>query len=495
MNDGTDFTLFPTVRQGYRPDSEFSADGSVSGSGTAEVTLSVEGEGPAGTTTEEVAMELDVYGPGEVTAIDTDQIVRMEPEPATTEFPPNHFPIVEFDSPQLPWLFSPERADDRGRNRPWLCLVVVPREASGIEPPGTGALPVLETPVAELPDPGETWAWAHAQLVGGADYEAEFSGSSTRTVSRLVCPRNLTPKTAYRACIVPTFEPGRRAGLGLDPDAGSGTTVQFAWGGDGSVRLPVYYHWEFTSAPRGDFESLARELEPRTFEGDVGFRTIDVSNPGPQRLKPGSGAGTDVGTVGIGGALKAIGVDPDGYHASLVPELRELLNKPDTVEHETDYGAVGPPLYGQWHAGVPRLEPESVDSPLQYYPHWFNTLNADPRHRIAAGYGTQVVQHNQEGLMESAWDQFGEIQEANRYLDRAQLAVEVGKRRHEQLDSVSTGTLMGLTAPVHGAYPRRCPRRRFAASPAPAGRSHADPASRSTRASSSPGWRPAGFRG
>ncbi|MFT4964586.1 MAG: hypothetical protein ACI9PP_001869, partial [Halobacteriales archaeon] len=99
--------------------------------------------------------------------------------------------------------------------------------------------------------------------------------------------------------------------------------------------------------------------------------------------------------------------------------------------------------------GVPRLEDESLDSPLYYYPHWFNTLNADPRHRIAAGYGTQVIQHNQEGLMESAWDQFGEIQEANRFLNRAQLAIEVQNRRHQTLETVSTGTLMGLTAPVH----------------------------------------------
>ncbi|MFT4958726.1 MAG: hypothetical protein ACI9EZ_002060, partial [Halobacteriales archaeon] len=330
MKEATDFTLFPTVRQGYRPDAAFSTDGSISGSGTADLTLSVEGEGPEGTTTEAVEMELDVYGPGEVTALDTDQIVRMEPEPATTEFPPNYFPLVEFDSPQLPWLFSPERADGQGRNRPWLCLVVVPRGATTIEPPGTGALSVLETPVEELPDPAETWAWAHAQLVGEAEYESEFSSSSTKTVSRLVCPRNLDPETQYRACIVPTFEPGRRAGLGLDPSPGDDTNTEFAWGETESVKLPVYHHWEFTSAPKGDFESLARELEPRTFEGDVGFRTIDVSNPGPQRLKPESGAGSDVGTVGIGGALKAIGVDPDGYHSSLVPELRELLNKPDT---------------------------------------------------------------------------------------------------------------------------------------------------------------------
>ena len=37
-----------------------------------------------------------------------------------------------------------------------------------------------------------------------------------RSVSRLVCPRVLAPDTSYLACVVPTFELGRKAGLGLD---------------------------------------------------------------------------------------------------------------------------------------------------------------------------------------------------------------------------------------------------------------------------------------
>jgi hypothetical protein len=223
MSKNTEFTLFPIVRQGYRPDEPFTKAGNITDSGSTDVTLSIEGTGPDGTTTEDVETTIDIYGPGEVTALDTDQIVRMEPEPATTEFPPNYFPLVEFDSPYLPWQFSPERADDQGRNRPWLCLVVVPREPTELEPPGTGALPVLQTSVDQLPDPAETWAWAHAQLVGDGNPEGEFASRSTRTVSRLLCPRNLSPKTKYRACIVPTFEPGRRAGLGMEPDDGGST--------------------------------------------------------------------------------------------------------------------------------------------------------------------------------------------------------------------------------------------------------------------------------
>jgi hypothetical protein len=52
--------------------------------------------------------------------------------------------------------------------------------------------------------------------------------------------------------------------------------------------------------------------------------------------------------------------------------------------------------------------------------------------------------------MAEAWEQFGEIQEANRALRRMQLAREVQQRRYAAVDSLSTGTLLGITAPLHG---------------------------------------------
>src|SRR6185503_18491428 len=66
-----------------------------------------------------------LYGPGDVTGIDPQQIVRIEPKHRTTDFEPNYFPAIEFDLPDFPWLFTPAKADGQGRLRPWLCLVVV----------------------------------------------------------------------------------------------------------------------------------------------------------------------------------------------------------------------------------------------------------------------------------------------------------------------------------------------------------------------------------
>lgn len=454
MSDkNTTYRFFPTVRAGYRPDSTFSKEPELSDAGTTSVTLDVKAEGEEGTTTETTGVDLSIYGPGEVTNLDTDQVVRVEPEPETTDFPPNYFPLVEFDNPQLPWLFSPERADDQGRNRPWVCLVAVPNGSLSFEPAGTGPLPVLETSTEQLPDAAEAWAWAHAQMVGSGDPKSAFGSGSTSTVSRLLCPRNLDPQTKYRACVVPTFEAGRRAGLGLEPYPDDGTRT-LAWTDEDSIRLPVYHYWEFTTAKRGDFESLARELDPAQLGPDVGFRTVDVSNPGPVDLKLPADAAADIGTVGVGGALKATGAEPDVYEKSMRDRLRKLLNETServeaTNDDEPDYGVVGPPLYGQWHAGIPELEPPSVDAEGYYYPKWFNTLNADPRNRIAAGFGTQIIRDEQDRLMASAWEQFGEIQKANEKLRRFQLSERILAQQHEQIASLSTGSLLAFSSPVH----------------------------------------------
>lgn len=66
-----------------------------------------------------------LYGPGDIAGLDPGQIVRIEPRHLSTDFEPNYFPLVEFDRPDFPWLFTPARANTAGRLRPWIALVVV----------------------------------------------------------------------------------------------------------------------------------------------------------------------------------------------------------------------------------------------------------------------------------------------------------------------------------------------------------------------------------
>src|SRR5215208_4379065 len=66
-----------------------------------------------------VQKAIRLYGPGDVTGIDPHQVVRTEPKRGTTDFEPNYFAAIEFDRPDLPWLFTPAKADVQNRLRPW----------------------------------------------------------------------------------------------------------------------------------------------------------------------------------------------------------------------------------------------------------------------------------------------------------------------------------------------------------------------------------------
>lgn len=89
------------------------------------------------------------------------------------------------------------------------------------------------------------------------------------------------------------------------------------------------------------------------------------------------------------------------------------------VQHDkpTEVPLVGPPVYGHWHARRETVDPRNEA--------WLDTLNLDPRHRAAAGIGAQVIREHQEALMAEAWEQAGEIEEANQLIRQAQLACEL----------------------------------------------------------------------
>ncbi|WP_254532861.1 hypothetical protein [Natrinema gelatinilyticum] len=460
----TEYTFYPTVRRGYRPTSTFDGSTDVADPGSLGVELTVRGSGEDGDRTETANVSLRMYGPGDVVGLDRRHVVRVEPSEDSDGFPPNQFPHIEFGRPDLPWLFSPQRADDSGRNRPWLTLVCVERDRDAVrlDPPGTGPLPVLETPVVELPNPAESWAWAHAQVTGTHDPDDELAKTSDRTVSRLVCPRNLDAATAYVACVVPTFETGRRAGLGTsvgadetDPDRDR-DQLTLAWEADddGIVRLPVYYSWEFRTGLEGDFESLVRELEPVELGPDIGYRTIDVGDPGPESLV--IPADDDDATVSLGGALKSADAVGDAYGHDHQEAFRTLLNVPEGIDEAAGSPVVGPPKYGQWHAGAPTIEPPPAapeGDDAEAHPTWFHTLNTDPQYRVAAALGAETVRRRQEALIASAWAQAGDLRELNDRLRGMQLGRTGIARNHAHLADARPEALLQFTAPAQNRMP------------------------------------------
>jgi hypothetical protein len=396
----------------------------------------------------EAAVTVQPYGPGHVVGIDTRNIIRADPPRLSVDFEPNYLPLIEFDQPDFPWLFTPAAAGSQGKLRPWLCLLAVRRQ-EGVELrfEAGGTLPVLTIgdparPGEELPPLEESWAWAHAQVVEvepGLGVEAILRDRPERNLSRLLCPRRLEPGAEYLACVVPTFEAGRLAGLGLDVPAEEREQLRPAWpAAPDSVMLPIYYHWEFRAGPGGDFESLAGRLRPRPLPEGVGTRPLDVGNPGFGL--PG------IGTVVLEGALRPIdGPAPTPAPAEFQARLRELLNLAENRVGGADADpVVEPPTYGSLHAAQELVPPPDGE------PRWLRELNLHPALRAIAGLGTLVVQDQQEALMEAAWAQLGEAAEATRLVDRLPLAEAVlGAFVTKRLEPMDPERVLQFTAPLH----------------------------------------------
>ena len=386
---------------------------------------------------EGATMPLVIAGAGEVIGLDARQVVRMEPPPDTTDYESNDLVAIEFDNPDLPWLFTPAAADVQGRLRPWLVLVVV-RKGDGVvlRPPGTEAVPVLEIapparPADELPDLAESWAWTHAQLAApaGASVDALRSLLATqpeRSVARLISPRLLEPFTRYLACVVPAFEAGRLAGLKLPISGTNASKLAPAWESGAQapaqIALPVYHHWEFATGAREDFESLVRKLVPRDLAGLVGRRPMSLDQPGfPVSNVP-------LPALPLEGALQPVNAPrtawPDAQSVGLQATLRSIVNAAALPAPNGIDPLVGPPIYGRWYAQRSQVGDAAVPAT------WLDDLNLDPRERVAAALGTRVIQDAQEALVAQAWQQAGEIDRANQRLRQMQLSLVVGARLH-----------------------------------------------------------------
>jgi hypothetical protein len=405
-----------------------------------------------------------LLGPGEVMGLDPRQVVRTDPLPGSTDAEPNYLVQAELDRPDLPWLFTPARATTGDRLRPWLVLVVV-EQGPGVvraRPAVSGGPPLLELrseaePARQLPDLAESWAWAHGQaiLMPGEQLDGVLGAVAQRDAARLLCPRRLEATTSYLACLVPAFEAGRRAGLGLPADPADEAALRPAWTpASTAVTLPVYFSWEFTTGSGGDFESMVRALRPRPLPPGVGTQRVYVGAAGAPF--PALAPDADGGEVELSGALVLPGSDPTPWpaatKAAIESALTGLLDVP--ARRVTEAGdsdedpAVTPPVYGQWPAAHPTV-PADAEQPA-----WLRTLNLDARHRAVAGLGEVIVAAEQERLMDEAWSQVGAVEQANRELRWAQAAREVRAsllRRH--VAPLAPGQVLGLTAAVHRRLP------------------------------------------
>ena len=432
-----------------------------------------------------VEQSLRMRGPGDVVGIDPAQIIRVEPRPGTTDFEPNYFPAVEFATPDLPWMFTPTAPDADNHLLPWLALVTVSADVATIETRAGAPLPVLTVPPSELPpDPGELWGWAHVQntdLYDLADLTQALNETPEAFISRILSPRNLRPDVGYLACLVPTYEAGRLAGLGLPVGADIGQV--FAWdaGSSSAAELPVYYWWSFHTAQAGDFETLVARLEPRELDETVGRHALDISELVDLGILPPDDLPQ---TTYFFGALVSstamLNIDeahkPPTFPPSLLEpfpiDLPPLPGRPDPVraalytfltpevggpqdgpyDYRVDDPVVTPALYGREQlAGAPLPAPGAVGpySLLAEEPIWYSVANTLPRTRGAAGLGMRLVRRHQEDFMARAWSEVADLRAINQSLQQATYASLVASRWQGRIAALDDGEALQLTRIAH----------------------------------------------
>ena len=365
--------------------------------------------------------------------------------------------------------------------------------------------------LATLPPPDQLGAWAHVHSnrnVTASDTEtvsndmaavlprlaAVLAENPDLACSRILCPRHLDPEEGYHAFLVPAFETGRLAGLGHDP-AGAPGALASSWvdypnRAESAATCRYYYRWQFRTAPIGDFEYLVRLLKPRGVDARVGNRDMDVRQPGsglPAIDDPGS-----AGVLRLGGALKVPESDltqeeldeqtlyenwdqpfphpfqkalaalidlADDYGAQTVEAAHQALTTvsdsfvtSQTVTPDDPDPLITPPLYGRWHALASRLLTNRDGTPIDPDDNWVHELNLDPRFRVPAGTGGRIVRAHDEEFMQAAWDQLGQVLEANRRIRAAQVARELTfvyhRRQLEPLRLAARGFLLQLTGPL-----------------------------------------------
>ncbi len=429
-------------------------------------------------------VDLQIIGPGDVTGISKDVIVKTEPHHWITNFEPGNFAFIDFYEEDFPWRYSPAVPQNNKKLRPWLTLVVLKEDEftrnAALNGAPLSSFTLTAAALQNLPFPGhqETWAWAHVHVNEGLDpgntgsVPGNLSNALTLlnnrlaenpdvAYSRIICPRKLEENTGYTAFLVPTYETGRLAGLGEDP---AGEVAQRpAWDStappndDNMSRtrpgeFPIYHEWYFRTGATGDFEYLVRQIFPRTPDTRVGRRAMDVQLPG-YNLSYTAGDGT----LELEGALRVPSAQGTPYpypDTAFRTALADLVNLGENMlsgftvngaiagSSVQDDPVVSPPLYGRWHA----LKRKALTTNN----YWINELNLDPRQRVAAALGGDFVRRNQERLMDMAWEQVGAVIEANKQANWGQVVVESSQALYEKhIEPQPPEQRIAMTSCVH----------------------------------------------
>ncbi|RIY05812.1 hypothetical protein D0T11_19775 [Hymenobacter rubripertinctus] len=415
------------------------ADGSLRPILPLQLTLAVEGGAPS---TEQVTVPLELYGPGDVVGLTPAAVLRTTPRPDTQSFSPLQLASIEFREEDLPWRYSPEAVTATNQVRPWCFLLVLEESEFSALPQGAAPLPGITVKTGvPLPDFNQLPLLAHVQVnrvldTSSATAVEEFLSGPLQqnpalAFSRLFSPRRLRENTRYVAFLLPTYEVGRQAGRGLPITATEATASAWpALATDLSTaeprEFPVYHQWSFQTGADSDFESLARRLTP-TSTALTGVNQLSITTP----LGAGSGAPAAY-TLDLPGVLEPLGTTTTPLPGPVAESLYQAL-APGFVPGLVGSGGrpvVAPPLYGRAYLPSATLSDPAGGNALAAWP---EQANLDPRYRVVAAMGSQLVQEQQQEYVQRAWDQVQDVLVANLNLRGLQFGLETSaalRRQH-----------------------------------------------------------------
>ena len=240
--------------------------------------------------------------------------------------------------------------------------------------------------------------------------------------------------------MVPAFDIGRRAGLGLPIRDQDEAALAPAWTPTApDVELPVYHSWTSVPASGGDFRSLAMLLRARPLPPEVGRRPFDVAPAD-------AGGDRDDADPGAAGRWRCSRSRPRRRRRPDAA-VRDRRSPGCSSALNVRGRRYRRPAARACHATA---TPQAAIGPLDATrARWYEQLNLDPVARVVAAFGTAVVQHHQETLVASAWQQAAELRRVNQVLRHLQLGAEVaGSMYRRHLSPLSPDAGLQLLAPA-----------------------------------------------
>ena len=278
--------------------------------------------------------------------------------------------------------------------------------------------------------------WAHGQLLGHR-HRARRSGALAVAADQLA-------QAGGRPALPRLRRPGLRRRQDRRPRDRSRVPRARAWTSPGTraggeVVLPVYYFLAVRHRPRRGLR-VARPPAARSAAADRSRPAQAVLLDYPMTGLPApdpAGAAVELQV-----ALRRPGEQPDDIRPLVGPSyLQRCARGSSTPATTCRCWRRTPPPAGRT-AGLRAARgrrPPTAATLETVAPPWLRDTNLDPRLRVAAGLGAEVVRHNQDRYVESAWRQVGDVLAANALRRRGEFSLAASATLHRQVDLAAVG--------------------------------------------------------